>query len=55
VVQAKELVVALRVGADDFRAIVLANPEVKQQVLRLASERLTRTAKLGLATSDLRI
>jgi CRP-like cAMP-binding protein len=47
-VMAKEPVIALRVPADAFRSIVLANPEVKKQVLLLASQRLTRTAKQGL-------
>ena len=55
VVQAREPVVALRVTAADFRALVLSNPAVKKQVLQLASQRLTRTAQLGLAEGDLRI
>lgn len=55
VVQAREIVVTLRVPAADFRAIVLANPEVKNQVLKLVDQRLGRTAQLALADSDLRI
>jgi CRP-like cAMP-binding protein len=55
VVQAQELVVTLRVPAADFRAIVLANPEVKSQILKLVDQRLGRTAQLALADSDLRI
>jgi len=34
---------------------VLANPEVKNQVLKLVDQRLGRTAQLALADSDLRI
>lgn len=56
VVAAKEPVVALRVSADDFRALVLSNRAVKSQVLLLASQRLSRTAKLGLlAEHDQRV
>lgn len=56
VVQAKEPVVALRVSAADFRALVLANPAVKSKVLVLAAQRMSRTAKLGLlAENDLRV
>lgn len=47
-VMAKEPVVALRVPAAAFREIVLGNPDVKKQVLLLASQRLARTAKQGL-------
>ena len=47
-VMAKEPVVALRVPAEAFREIVLGNPDVKKQVLLLASQRLSRTAKQGL-------
>jgi cAMP-dependent protein kinase regulator len=47
-VMAKEPVVALRVPAEAFREIVLGNADVKKQVLLLASQRLTRTAKQGL-------
>ena len=55
-VMAKEPVVALRVPAAAFREIVLGNPEVKKQVLLLASQRLTRTAKQGLlAEADHRV
>ncbi len=47
-VMAREPVVALRVPAEAFREIVLGNPAVKKQVLLLASQRLTRTARQGL-------
>jgi cAMP-dependent protein kinase regulator len=51
-VVAKEPVVALRVPADAFRKIVLGNPDVRKQVLLLASQRLTRTAKQGLLAQN---
>lgn len=51
-VMAKEPVVALRVPADAFREIVLGNPDVKKQVLLLASQRLSRTAKQGLLAQE---
>lgn len=47
-IKAKQKVVALCVMADDFRALVLANPEVGRKVQQLASERMTRTAKMAL-------
>ncbi|MDP3156532.1 MAG: cyclic nucleotide-binding domain-containing protein [Archangium sp.] len=47
-VMAKEPVVALRVPADIFREIVLGNPDTRKQVLLLASQRMSRTAKQGL-------
>ena len=55
-VMAKDVVVALRVPAEAFREIVLGNAEVKKQVLLLASQRLTRTARQGLlAEADHRV
>ncbi len=56
-VMAKEPVVALRVPAEAFREIVLGNPETRKQVMLLASQRLTRTAKQGLLaqTGDQRV
>lgn len=47
-VRARDAVVALCVLADVFRALVLSNPEVNKKVQQLASERLTRTAKMAL-------
>ncbi len=47
-IKAKGAVVALCVMADDFRALVLANPAVSKKVQQLASERMTRTAKMAL-------
>lgn len=47
-VKARDAVLALCVLADDFRALVLANPEVGKKVQALASERMTRTAKMAL-------
>ncbi len=47
-IKAKGAVVALCVMADDFRALVLVNPYVSKQVQQLASERMTRTAKMAL-------
>ncbi|MDP1826129.1 MAG: cyclic nucleotide-binding domain-containing protein [Archangium sp.] len=47
-VMAKEPVVALRVPAEAFREIVLSNPGTRKQVLLLASQRMSRTAKQGL-------
>ena len=49
-VKAKDPVLALCVMADDFRSIVLVNPAVNKRVQQLASERLTRTAKMALAS-----
>ena len=56
-VMATEPVVALRVPAEAFREIVLGNPDTRKQVLLLASQRLTRTAKQGLLaqTGDQRV
>ncbi len=48
-VTAKTPVVALCVLASDFRTRVLINPEVNKRVQQLASERMTRTAKMALA------
>ncbi len=48
-VTAKTPVVALCVLAADFRTRVLINPEVNKRVQQLASERMTRTAKMALA------
>ena len=47
-IKAKEPVLALCVMADDFRALVLVNPDVSKKVQQLASERMTRTAKMAL-------
>lgn len=47
-VKARDAVLALCVLADDFRSLVLANPEVGKKVQALASERMTRTAKMAL-------
>lgn len=47
-VTARSPVLALRVGADDFRSIVMGNPEVSRRVRQLAGERLTRKAQLAL-------
>ena len=47
-IKATQPVVALCVMADDFRALVLANPGVNKKVQQLASERMTRTAKMAL-------
>ena len=51
-VAAKETGVALKVDADTFRKILASNDEVKSRVLRLASERMTRTAQQVLSNSD---
>ena len=48
-VTAKTPVVALCVLASDFRTRVLINPEVNKKVQQLASERMTRTAKMALS------
>lgn len=48
----KETGVALKVDADTFRKILASNDEVKSRVLRLASERMTRTAQQVLSNSD---
>lgn len=47
-ITAKEPVLALCVLADDFRKLVLANPAVNKRVQQLASERMTRSAKMAL-------
>ena len=53
-VKAQDAVLALRVGADDFRKLVLVNAEVNKRVQQLASERMTRSAKMALSEdSDL--
>ncbi|MFZ5443352.1 MAG: cyclic nucleotide-binding domain-containing protein [Myxococcota bacterium] len=52
-VQAREPGVALRVGAADFRALVLANPAVKSKVVALAAQRMARTRQLS--ENDLRV
>lgn len=55
-VAAKENVVVLRIGAHAFRTILGSNDVVKKQVLSLASERMTRTAKQALYDDgDLRV
>jgi cAMP-dependent protein kinase regulator len=51
-VAAKEAGVVLKVDADTFRKILSSNTDVKTLVLRLASERMTRTAQQALSTSD---
>lgn len=51
-VAAKDAGVVLKVDADTFRRILASNDEVRTKVLRLASERMTRTAQQVLATSD---
>ena len=48
-VTAKTPVVALCVLAGDFRTRVMINPQVNKKVQQLASERMTRTAKMALA------
>lgn len=47
-IKARDSVLALCVMADDFRALVLANADVNKRVQQLASERMTRTAKMAL-------
>ena len=55
-VKAQDAVLALRVAAEDFRTLVMSNPEVAKRVQQLASERMTRTAKMALlADSDFQV
>ncbi|MGV3625953.1 MAG: cyclic nucleotide-binding domain-containing protein [Archangium sp.] len=55
-VEATQDVVVLRISANDFRTIIGTNETVKKNVLRLASERMTRTAKQALHDDgDLRV
>lgn len=49
-VEAKTDVVLLRMGPDEFRAILASNADVKKRVLALASERMTRTAIAQLSS-----
>lgn len=48
-ITAKDKVLALCVLADDFRKLVLSNPQVAKKVQQLANERMTRSAKMALA------